>query len=117
MSQFSNLSYGQVRLAWCRMALVNLIRRWGIYVLVGLLVLGGAGSSAVAAMTAFAAWSVLPLFQSALQPIGQAFLMTFGYALVGGMVVWGLSPICGLVAGQRPNVHCPLLNVSNASAI
>ena len=93
MSQFSNLSYGQVRLAWCRMALVNLIRRWGIYVLVGLLVLGGAGSSAVAAMTAFAAWSVLPLFQSALQPIGQAFLMTFGYALVGGMVVWGLSPV------------------------
>lgn len=93
MSQFSNLSYGQVRLAWCRMALVSLIRRWGIYVLVGLLVLGGAGSSAVAAMTAFAAWSVLPLFQSALQPIGRAFLMTFGYALVGGMVVWGLSPV------------------------
>ena len=93
MRQFSNLSYGQVRLAWCRMALVSLMRRWGIYVLVGLLVLGGAGSSAVAAMTAFAAWSVLPLFQSATQPIGQAFLMTFGYALVGGMLVWGLSPV------------------------
>jgi hypothetical protein len=93
MGQFSNLNYGQVRLAWCRTALISLIRRWGIYVMVGLLVLGGAGSSAVAAITAFAAWSVLPLFQSALQPIGQAFLMTIGYALVGGMVVWGLSPV------------------------
>lgn len=69
--------------------MVSLMRRWGIYVLVGLLVLGGSGPSAVA----LAAWSVLPLFQAARQSIGQALMLTLGYALVGGMVVWGLSPV------------------------
>lgn len=93
MFEFSSRSYSQIRLAWCRTALISLMRRWGIYVLVGLLVLGGAGSSALAAITALAAWSVLPLFQAAQQSIGQAFVLTLVYALVGGMLVWGLSPV------------------------
>ncbi len=93
MFEFSKRSYSQIRLAWCRWALIGLMRRWGIYVLVGLLVLGGAGSSALAAITALAAWSVLPLLQAAQQSVGQAVVLTLVYALVGGMLVWGLSPV------------------------
>lgn len=63
------------------------MRRWGTYVLVGLLVIGARS------MPALAAWSVLPLFQAAQQSIGQALMLTLGYALIGGMVVWGLSPV------------------------
>ena len=92
MDTFPALSYRQVRLAWCKAALVSLLRRWGIYVAVGLLILGGAGSSAVAAMLAMAAWSVTPLFQAAQQSALHGAVLTIGYALLGGMIVLGLSP-------------------------
>lgn len=87
------LSYRQIRLAWCRKALQSLVRRWGIYLLVGGIVLGGAGSSALDAMTALAAWCVLPLLQAAQQSNGQAFGMSIAYALAGAALAWGLSPV------------------------
>jgi hypothetical protein len=86
------LSYSQVRLAWCKATLVSLLRRWGIYVAIGLLILGGGGSSAVVAMMAMAAWSVTPLFQATQLSSLHGGVMTIGYALLGGMIVLGLSP-------------------------
>ncbi len=93
MSTFQVLSYGQIRLAWCRAALLRLLRRWGIYLTVGVLVLGGAGSSALAAMSALAAASVLPLLHAAQQGPLTALPITLAYALAGGGLVWGLAPL------------------------
>ncbi len=93
MSTNQRLSYGQIRLAWCRSALISLLRRWGIYLTVGVLVLGGAGSSALAAMSALAASSVLPLLHAAQQGPLTALFITLAYALVGGGLVWGLAPL------------------------
>ena len=92
MNPFPDISYSEVRFAWCKATLVSLLRRWGIYVAVGLLILGGGGSSAVAAMMAMAAWSVTPLFHAAQMSALHGAVMTIGYALMGGMVVLGLSP-------------------------
>jgi hypothetical protein len=88
MRAYKNVSYSQVRFAWCKAALVSLLRRWGIYVAAGLLILGGSGT----AMMAMAAWSVAPLFQAARHSIVQSSLLTLAYALIGGAIVLGLSP-------------------------
>jgi hypothetical protein len=88
MRAYKVVSYSQVRFAWCKAALVSLLRRWGIYVAAGLLILGGSGT----AMMAIAAWAVTPLFQAAQHSIIQGSLLTLGYALLGGAIVLGLSP-------------------------
>lgn len=88
-----SVSYGEMRLAWCRAAMRSLIQRWGIYVVVGLMVLGGGGQHALAAMAALAAWTVLPLLEAAQHSLWYALAMALGYALVGAMLVWGLSPV------------------------
>lgn len=88
-----NLSYGQMRLAWCRAAMRSLLQRWGMYVVVGLMVLGGGGQHALAAMTALSAWTVLPLLQAVQHGIWVALATTLGYGLVGAVLVWGLSPV------------------------
>ncbi len=89
MSTIQLLSYGQIRLAWCQAALLGLLRRWGIYLTVGVLVLGGAGSSALA----LAAASVLPLLHAAQQDPLTALFITLAYTLAGGGLVWGLAPL------------------------
>lgn len=88
-----NLSYGQMRLAWCRAAMRSLIQRWGVYVVVGLMVLSGGGQHALAAMAALAGWTVLPLLQAAQHSVWSALATALGYGLVGAMLVWGLSPV------------------------
>ena len=92
MNSSQNLSYSQVRHAWCKAALIRLLRRWISYLAVGLFILGGAVSSAVAAMMAMAAAPVAPLFQAAQQPPIHGLVLTIGYALLGGMIVLSLSP-------------------------
>jgi hypothetical protein len=93
MPDFPTLAYHPVRLAWCRAALFALIRRWGIYLLVGVLILGGSGASALAAMSGLVAWSVLPLLHATQQSALQALLMTLAYALFGGALLWALGPL------------------------
>jgi hypothetical protein len=92
MNAFPALSYRQVRIAWCKATLVSLLKRWGIYIAVGLLILGGGGASALAAMMAMAAWSVTPLFQAAQQSALHGAVAALGYAVLGGLIVLGLSP-------------------------
>jgi hypothetical protein len=43
-------------------------------------------------MMAMAAWSVTPLFQAAQQSAFHGVVMTIGYAILGSMIVLGLSP-------------------------
>ncbi|MDP3650761.1 MAG: hypothetical protein Q8R67_03665 [Rhodoferax sp.] len=88
-----SMSYGQMRLAWCQAAMRSLLQRWGVYMGVGLLVLGGGGQHALTAMAALAAWAVLPLLQAAQHGLWVALAATLGYGLAGAMLVWGLSPV------------------------
>jgi len=86
------LGYHGMRLRWCRDALLRLLRRWAVYIVVGALVAGAGASGAWQAISAVAAWLVLPLFYSA----GHGAWLGFGIAmqgLAGGLVAVALSPL------------------------
>lgn len=87
------LSYTRVRLGWCLAALIGQLRRWGIYLGVGVVVLGGTGNGAVAAMSGLTAWSVLPLIRVSQEPFGWTPLVAAAHSLAGALVVWGLRPL------------------------
>lgn len=89
----STLSYARIRLRWCARALVDLLRRWSVYLTVGVLVLGSSGNGAVAAMSGMTAWSVLPLFQATQSSPGGLALVVLAHSLVGAVVTWGLRPL------------------------
>ena len=86
------LGYHGMRLRWCRDALLRLLRRWAVYIVVGALVIGAGASGAWQAITAVAAWLVLPLFVSA----SHGAWLAAGIAmqgLAGGLVAVALSPL------------------------
>lgn len=80
-------SYAAIRLAWCKATLLSLIRRWGVYLVVAALVLGGTDPQAAVALL------LAPLFSSVHQSSGQAFLISAAYALGGGVLTWLVSPL------------------------
>ena len=86
------LGYHGMRLRWCRDALLRLLRRWAVYIVVGALVIGAGASGAWQAITAVAAWLVLPLFVSASHGawLGAGIAMQ---GLAGGLVAVALSPL------------------------
>lgn len=86
-------AYGRMRLRWCLATLLAFLRRWGAYIAVGLLVLGGSGDSAIDAMKALAAWTVRPLVHAAAQPAWLAATGALAHAMAGALVVWGLRPL------------------------
>ncbi len=88
-----DLAYPEVRLRWCRAAVLALLRRWGIYFGAGILILGGFSNGAVSAMAAIAAWSVLPLFHAASQAGWLAALVAALHGLIGAVVLWALRPV------------------------
>jgi len=86
------LGYHGMRLLWCLDALLRLLRRWAVYIVVGALVIGAGASGAWQAITAVAAWLVLPLFVSA----SHGAWLAAGIAmqgLAGGLVAVALSPL------------------------
>ena len=86
------LGYHGMRLRWCLDALLRLLRRWAVYIVVGALVIGAGASGAWQAITAVAAWLVLPLFVSA----SHGAWLAAGIAmqgLAGGLVAVALSPL------------------------
>lgn len=89
MSATENFNYSQIRLAWLKTSLKNFVRRWAIYVAIGLAVLGGG----FIGMVALAAWSVTPIFYAPLQSMLICILISLGYGVLGGIVVFGLSPL------------------------
>jgi len=86
------LGYHGMRLRWCLDALLRLLRRWAVYIVVGALVIGAGASGAWQAITAVAAWLVLPLFVSASHGawLGAGIAMQ---GLAGGLVAVALSPL------------------------
>jgi hypothetical protein len=87
LSDFPIQRYGAVRLAWCKAALANLIRRWGVYMVIAAVVLGGTDPQAAAALL------LAPLFLSVQQTTIQSLLVCSLYALGGGVLSWLTSPL------------------------
>ncbi|MEX8520723.1 MAG: hypothetical protein AB3X44_19645 [Leptothrix sp. (in: b-proteobacteria)] len=88
LTTLAPLPYHRMRLAWCRLALLDFLRRWGVYLLVLAAVVGGGTVGALSSLSALTAWLVLPLFQAAAQPMWllPAVLLQ---ALAGALLVWG----------------------------
>jgi len=82
-----------MRLRWCRGALVDLLRRWATYLVVGVMVLGSSGNGALAAMSGLAAWSVFPLFRATAQSFAVLAAIAALHSCAGAVVVWGLRPL------------------------
>ena len=82
-----------MRLLWCRGALVDLLRRWAAYLVVGVMVLGSSGNGALAAMSGMAAWSVFPLFRATTHSFAVLAAVAVLHSCAGAVVVWGLRPL------------------------
>lgn len=82
-----------MRRAWCRQALLALLRRWGVYavVVIALVSAGTTGGLQIAA--ALAAASVLPLFHAVVQSAPAALLTGLLQAAAGAGVIWALRPL------------------------
>lgn len=83
-----NLGYADVRLSWCRFALLAFLRRWGVYLLVLGAVIGAGAVGALQIIGAVAAWLVLPLFYASSQPVWLIPAVA-AQALVGVGCTWG----------------------------
>lgn len=90
-----DLNYRQVRLRWCYARLMNFLRRWNVYLLVGVLALGSSsiGDSSISSMTAVPAATLLPIFWSLQQPLWVAALVAAGYCAFGVIACYGLRPL------------------------
>lgn len=90
------LDYPALRLRWCRLALHALVRRWGVYGLVLMAVVGAGSNSPLDSVGAVAAWLVLPLFQAAARPGWAAWWLlpvVAAQSLLAGGVVWAMRPL------------------------
>ena len=83
------LGYHSMRMRHCRAALLEFLRRWSVYLVVGAAVLAVGGSAGGAALAAAVAWSVLPLFRAV--SAGDGVVVTIALqATLGAWVVLGL---------------------------
>jgi hypothetical protein len=87
------LAYPSVRLRWSVNMLVALLRRWGIYIVVGLVVLGSGAMVGLGAIAALLGLSVAPLFHAAGQPLAVAVLITLAHSLAGALIVLAARPL------------------------
>lgn len=87
------LAYPSVRLRWSVNMLVALLRRWGIYIVVGLVVLGSGAMVGLGAIAALLELSVAPLFHAAGQPLAVAVLITLAHSLAGALIVLAARPL------------------------
>ena len=90
------LDYPALRLRWCRLALLAFVRRWSVYGLVAVAVVGAGSNSPLDSVGAVAAWLVLPLFQAAARPgwAGCWLLPVVAVqSLLAGGLVWAMRPL------------------------
>jgi hypothetical protein len=87
------VSYHAIRLAWCRHALRELLRRWVVYFVFTALAVGAGAAGALSVMAAMAAWAVIPLFHAMTLAVPLALAATVVQALVGALLVWMLRPL------------------------
>lgn len=88
MSDPNTISYSQMRFTGLKARLVNFLKRWAIYLSIGLIVLGGSIDGTLALMS----FLVAPLLQAPQQHLFHSLLICLGYGFVGGLIVLGLSP-------------------------
>jgi hypothetical protein len=91
--QGERLNYHAMRQAWCRHALRELLRRWGVYFVFTALAISAGAAGALSIMAAMAAWAVIPLFHAMTLAWPLATAATAAQALVGALVVWMLRPL------------------------
>jgi hypothetical protein len=89
----ARLSYAQVRLRWCRVAIVALLKRWSVYTVLTVVMLGAFSAGALTSMSAMVAWAVLPVFRAVGWPLWLATLCVLGHALVGVLILRALHPV------------------------
>jgi len=86
------LGYHAMRLRWCKLALQQFLRRWGVYLVVGAAAVGAGANSPAHAVAGVAAWTVMPLFSAA--DHGLWLLPgTLLQALAAVGCVWGLRSL------------------------
>jgi hypothetical protein len=87
---------------------VNFLRRWGVYIFVGIFTLGssGIGGIKISSMTALPAATLLPIFWAVQQAPWVVALVTTGYCMLGAIVCYGLRPL--LWSTEWRDVECAL---------
>lgn len=102
------ISYHAVRSAWCRRRLASFLRKWGIYIVTGALVLGSSGSDPVATVTGLVSTAVLPLVWGMQQPIWIEAMVAIGYAGLGALLCWGMRPLLWAPAWRDIELSLPI---------
>jgi hypothetical protein len=82
-----------MRLAWCRRALLDALRRWGIYVALGLAILSGGVAGGLEVAQALLAWVALPLNYAVSLGWPKAVLAVVVQGSLGAAIVWALLPL------------------------
>jgi hypothetical protein len=101
------IGYHAMRLRWCRLALLQFLRRWGIYLVVGAAAVGAGANSPAHAVAGVAAWSVMPIFSAAQHGL---WLLpgTLLQALLGLACVWGLRTLLWPVHWREAEAALPI---------
>lgn len=87
------LRYAQVRRRWFWAMLVRLLRKWAIYIVMGLAIFGAFSVGATTSMAAIAAWTVLILFKATQWPWFTALACALAHGLTGVLIVLALRPV------------------------
>jgi hypothetical protein len=104
----SPLSYHRIRMLWCRVALLRLLRQWLVYLVIGLVLLGAFSAGGTTSIAAMVAWSVLGLFHATSQGIGPGLVAAALHALVGLGVILALRPVLWSVQWAQAEQALPL---------
>ncbi len=89
----STLTYGQIRLSWCRAHLAAFLRRWGIYIAAAVLVLGGTGNGPAASMSSLLALPLLPLIWAEQHSVPMMLVLAAAYCAFGSAICWAMRPL------------------------
>lgn len=104
----SSFDYRKVRLAWCRARLREFLRKWGIYIVTGIGVLGISDSDPLATMTGVMAIATMPMVWALQQPAWICSLAVAGYAAFGALLLLGMSPLLWPVAWRDIEMSLPI---------
>ncbi|MBI1890492.1 MAG: hypothetical protein HYS18_07600 [Burkholderiales bacterium] len=102
------LNYQEVRFRWCRAQLFAFLRKWGIYIVIGAVVLGSSGTDPIATMTGLVSASVLPLLWSLQHPPWGWVLATVAYGTLGAMLCRSMRGLFWSIAWRDIELSLPI---------
>lgn len=103
-----SIDYRKVRLSWCRARLLGFLRKWGVYIVTGIAVLGISGSAPLATMMGVMSISILPLVWALQQPAWICGPVVAGYGAFGAMLLLGMSPLLWSAAWRDIELSLPI---------